>query len=133
MKDRNEVLLKGRVGTIKVSQVGSRMVANISLATNRSYKDKDDNWVVETTWHSVVAWSGGMMPSFETITKGTPILVTGELRNKKYTDRDGIERTITEVLANDLDIIQVERSEGATTQKSVSKPSQKTDDDDWTF
>lgn len=99
MEQLNRIELRGNVGNVRVSDVGGSKVARFSLATNFIYKGKDNEGVVETTWHNIVAWSGKGMPDFSIITKGAPIYVCGRLRTSKYTGNDGTEKTSYEVIA----------------------------------
>ena len=75
MEQLNRIELRGNVGNIRVSTVGTGQVARFSLATNFLYKNKDGEATVETTWHNIVAWSGKGMPEFEKIGKGSPVYV----------------------------------------------------------
>ncbi|MBO8486419.1 MAG: single-stranded DNA-binding protein [Bacteroidetes bacterium] len=105
MEQLNRIELRGNVGNIRVSTVGTGQVARFSLATNFLYKNKDGEATVETTWHNIVAWSGKGMPEFEKIGKGSPVYVCGRLRSTKYTGNDGIERQGYEVIASRLSIV----------------------------
>lgn len=103
MEQINKIELKGNIGSIKVQNVGDRQVARFSLATNYVYKGKDGNPVIETTWHNVVAWAGKSFPDFAAIKKGSLVFVSGRLRSRSYTDNDGIERQVMEVMANKIE------------------------------
>ena len=106
MEQLNRIELRGNVGNNKVQLVGETQVARFSLATNYVFKGKDGNAVIETTWHSVVAWAGKGMPAdLNKIEKGCAVHVTGRLRQQKFTGQDGIERTVFEVLAKTVEII----------------------------
>ena len=107
MEQLNRIELRGNVGNNKVQIVGESQVARFSLATNYLFKGKDGNGVVETTWHNVVAWSGkGMPDNLDKIEKGAAVHVIGRLRQQRFTGQDGIERTIYEVLAKTVEIIE---------------------------
>lgn len=103
MEQLNKIELKGNVGNIRISDVGGNRVARFSLATNYMYKGKDNEAVVETTWHNIVAWSGKGMPDFSGITKGTPLYVSGRLRTSRFTGSDGTEKTVYEVIASKVE------------------------------
>lgn len=104
MEQLNRIELRGNVGSVRISTVGTSQMARFSLATNFMYKTKEGEAVVETTWHNVVAWSGKGMPDFNRIGKGSPVYVCGRLKSSKYTAGDGTERQIYEVIANRLSI-----------------------------
>jgi len=93
------------VGNIRISEVGESKVARFSVATNFIYKGKDNEGVVETTWHNVVAWSGKGMPDFTAITKGAPVYVTGRIRTSRFTGSDGTEKTVYEVVASKIEVL----------------------------
>ena len=93
------------MGNIRISEVGESKVARFSVATNFIYKGKDNEGVVETTWHNVVAWSGKGMPDFTAITKGAPVYVTGRIRTSRFTGSDGTEKTVYEVVASKIEVL----------------------------
>ena len=110
MEQLNRIELRGNVGNARVQTVGDNEVVHFSLATNYAYKGKDGTPVIETTWHSVVAWSGKGMPEFRKINKGSCVYVTGRLRSQKYTLSDGTERQAYEVIASRLSILETDEA-----------------------
>lgn len=99
----NKVILVGRVGRApEVRAAGSGSVANFSLATDESYKDKNtQEKVVKTEWHRIVSWIS--VPFIEKyIHVGDMIWVEGKLQTREWTDKEGVKRTTTEI--NVLDI-----------------------------
>lgn len=107
----NRIELQGRVGTVRTNIVGDNMVANFSLVTEYLYKTRDGGAVNETTWHQVTAWEGRDMPDLNTIIKGAPVHVTGRLRTFKYTNAEGQERQLYEVVANRIRVITDEEGQ----------------------
>lgn len=97
----NKIMLIGNLGADAETRYTTNNVAvtSFSLATTHSYKGKDGNWVNETTWHNVVAFS---LPDFyvENLKKGRKFYIEGRLSKRDYTDKDGIKRYMTEVLAD---------------------------------
>ena len=87
------------------------MVANFSLVTEYLYKTRDGGAVNETTWHQITAWEGRDMPDLSTIIKGAPVHVTGRLRTFKYTNAEGQERQLYEVVANRIRVITDEEGQ----------------------
>ena len=104
MEFLNRIELVGVVGRINRQSFSDRVVANFSLVTEYSYKDKNGNAVVETTWHNVVAWQNGTMP-LDLIESGTQVCVQGRLRCRKYTGDNGETKTFYEVIAASVDIL----------------------------
>lgn len=93
----NECRLIGRLGADpEIRQLdGGKNVASMSVATYRSFK-KDDKWEQITHWHRVIVWNS--QESVEKLKKGNMVLVLGEIQTRTYTDKDGIGRSITEVV-----------------------------------
>jgi len=76
-------------------------VTTFSLATSRSYKGKDGNWVNETTWHNVVSYN---LPDFfkEALKKGKKFYIEGRISKRDYTDKEGIKRYVSEIISEKL-------------------------------
>lgn len=100
----NRIELVGVVGRFNKQTFSNRMVANFSVVTEYSYKDKTGCAVVETTWHNVVAGQNGDMP-LDLIDRGTQVCVHGRLRSRRYTSESGETKTIFEVIASSVDIL----------------------------
>lgn len=101
---RNKVQLIGHVGNdpeIKNLE-GDRKLANLTLATNETYRNDQGEKVVETQWHKVVAWGKSAELIEKYVTKGKEIAVEGKLVHRSYDDKDGQKRYVTEVVINEL-------------------------------
>lgn len=101
---RNKVQLIGHVGNdpeIKNFE-GDRKLANLTLATNETYRNDQGEKVVETQWHKVVAWGKSAELIEKFVTKGKEIAVEGKLVHRSYDDKDGQKRYVTEVVINEL-------------------------------
>jgi len=96
----NKVELLGTVGSISVNNVGGTKMARLSLATNYGYRDREGNAVIETTWHAVAAWEGKGITNLEDIVRGDRLHILGRLKQYRYTDMSGNERSAMEVLAS---------------------------------
>lgn len=97
----NQVQLIGNVGgdpEIKTLDSGG-VVANFSIATSESWKDKTTGEKKERTeWHRIVVWNEGLCGVIENyVRKGSKVFVQGELQTRKW-EKDGIERYSTEVV-----------------------------------
>jgi len=141
----NKVILVGNIG--KDPEVrhleGGSVVANFPLATNENYKDKNGEWQKLTEWHDIVAWGSLAQYSEKWLKKGSLIYVEGKLTHRKYTDKDNIERYVTDVKA--VVIRMMERRDGSdsndTGTSTTSEPAsssgnisiQDQDDDDLPF
>ena len=102
----NRVELQGIVGTSKVISIGDKKVVRFSLATNYAYKDKEGYPVIETTWHARSAWAE-KEDDLTMYRKGTPLHIEGRIRNIRYTDASGCERTTLEVVATKIERVEL--------------------------
>ena len=85
MEFLNKIELRGIVGLTSLNRVGESQVCRFSLVTEYSYKDRDNNPVVDTTWFNVTAWEGKNMPDLRQIAKGVIVQVAGRVRTFRYT------------------------------------------------
>ena len=101
----NKVVLIGHIGKdpdIFTFDDGTKRMS-FSLATTESYKVRTTNeWRDQTEWHNIV---GYRYLAEKNIAKGDLIYVEGKIKNRKYNDRDGNERYITEILAEKINML----------------------------
>jgi single-strand DNA-binding protein len=99
----NKVTLLGRVGRdaeVRRLENGTP-VGKFSVATSESYKDAaSGEWKELTEWHEVVVWRGGAEYAEKNIKQGDLVYVEGKITHRKYTDKNGIERTGTEIVSS---------------------------------
>ena len=110
----NKVTLIGNLGgdpEVRHLENGA-MVARFSLATNENYKDKDGNWQKITEWHNIVVWRELAERAEKMLKKGHLVYVEGKISYRKYTDQNGVERNITDIVANTFRAM--ERPEGGS-------------------
>ncbi len=74
-------------------------VAKFSIATNENYKDKNGEWQKNTEWHDVVCWRSLADRAESQLKKGSLVYLEGKLTHRKYQDKDGNDKYITEVVA----------------------------------
>jgi single-strand DNA-binding protein len=101
---RNSVRLVGNLGMnpeIRTT-TNQKKVASFSVATTESWKDNDGNTVKDTQWHRVVAWGKLADLAEKYLQKGTQVVLEGSITNRQYQDSKGEKRNITEIVANDL-------------------------------
>jgi single-strand DNA-binding protein len=101
---RNKVQLIGNLGNapeVKMLESGKKLV-KLSMATNETYKNAKGERVTETQWHNLVAWGKTADIIEKYLKKGSEVAIEGKLMNKNYTDKDGIKRYYTEILVNEL-------------------------------
>ncbi len=115
----NKVILVGNVGQdpeIRSTSDG-REIANFSLATSESWKDKNSGEKKEKTeWHRIVVFSPGLAGIVKNyVKKGTKVYVEGSLQTRKWTDNQGVEKYTTEVvLQNFNSTMQILDSRGGS-------------------
>ena len=110
---RNSVRLIGHLGDDpKIKKLDSeKSVANFSVATNENFRDHDGNKKAETTWHKLVAWGKQAEVAGKYLKKGTEVAIEGKLTNRSYEDKNGETHFISEILVNDILILD-KKSEG---------------------
>jgi len=101
MSSVNKVILVGNVGQtpdIRTTQNGQK-IANLSVATSESWKDKSSGERKERTeWHRVSVYNDGIVRVIESyVKKGDKVYIEGQLETRKWTDKDGQEKYTTEV------------------------------------
>ncbi len=131
----NKVILVGNVGQdpeIRSTQDG-REIANFSLATSESWKDKNSGERKEKTeWHRVVIFSPGLVGIVKNyVKKGSKLYIEGSLQTRKWTDGSGVEKFTTEiVLQNFNSVLQIldarDRQGGSDSYSSGPSSSSKT-------
>lgn len=112
----NKVILIGNLGKdpeVRYSPNGSA-VANITLATSESWKDKNSGEKQEKTeWHRVVFFGKLAEIAGEYLKKGSQVYVEGRLQTRKWQDKDGKDRYTTEIVANELQMLGSRGGAGA--------------------
>ncbi len=81
-------------------------VGKFSIATNESYKDNNGEWQTLTEWHEIVVWRSLAEQAERQLKKGSLAFIEGKITHRKYTDKNGIERTTTEIVANTLRLLE---------------------------
>ncbi len=110
----NKVILVGNLGRdpeIRTIESGVK-VANFSLATTESYKNKEGNRIDQTEWHRIVLWRGLAEIAERYLHKGSQVYIEGKIVSRKYTDKDGVERTVTEIVGDNMNLLGTRPVEG---------------------
>ncbi len=111
----NKVILVGTLGKdpeVRYSQAGAAMTS-VSVATNESWKDKVTGEKQERTeWHRVKFFGRLAEIAGEYLKKGGQVYIEGSLRTEKYTDKQGVEKYSTDIIANEMQMLGG-RPEGA--------------------
>ena len=108
MASINKVILIGNLGRDPEVRYtpGGAAVCNVTLATSRKWKNKDGSGdVEETEWHRVVFYDRLAEIAGEYLKKGRSVYVEGRLKTRKWTDKDGVEKYTTEVIADNMQML----------------------------
>ena len=103
----NKVILVGNLGNdpeVRYAQSGSA-ITTISVATSESWKDKDGNQQERTEWHRVKAFGRLAEIMGEYLKKGRQVYIEGSLRTEKYTDKNGVEKYATDIIADEMQML----------------------------
>lgn len=104
---KNRVQLIGHVGNepeIKTFD-GGKKLANLTIATNDTYRNDKGDKVEQTEWHKVTAWGKTADIIEKYVTKGKEVAIEGKLTHRSYEDKNGEKRYITEVILNEILLI----------------------------
>lgn len=112
MRSVNKVILVGHLAVDPdVRQTpGGQSVANFKVATNRDWKDSDGGRQEATDYHKVVAWRKLGEICGQYLKKGSGIYMEGRLTNHMYTDKKGVERLATEIVADTVNFITYKKN-----------------------
>jgi single-strand DNA-binding protein len=110
----NRVILVGRLGRDPETRyTGSgQAVANFSLATDESYKDRNGERQKRTEWHKIVVWGKQAEIAQQYLKKGSLIFIEGRIQSREWQDKEGQKRTSFEIVANNFRMLGG-RAEGA--------------------
>jgi single-strand DNA-binding protein len=117
----NKIMLIGNLGRdpeLTMTSEGTPVV-KFSLAVSRTFTvrgEKKD----ETEWFNIVAWSKLAEICEKYLHKGSKVYIEGRLTQRKYTDREGAQRTAVEVIANDMKMLDSKSSAGGTGSYAAS-------------
>ncbi|MDP1912195.1 single-stranded DNA-binding protein [Brevundimonas sp.] len=117
MASVNKVIIVGNLGKdpeVRYMPSGSA-ICNVTIATSRQWKDKTSGErQEETEWHRVTFFDRMAEIAGEYLKKGRPVYVEGRLKTRKYTDKDGVEKYSTDIVATDMQLLGGREGGGAT-------------------
>ena len=120
MASINKVILVGRCGQdpeVRYLPSGET-VANITVATSESWKDKQTGEKKELTEWSRISFFGKLAEiAGQYLKKGSQVYIEGRLRTRKYTDKEGIDRYATEIIADTMQMLG-SRQDGQSTGRN---------------
>ncbi len=100
----NKVILVGRLGRDPETRYtgGGQAVANFSVATDETYKDKAGERQKRTEWHKIVVWGKQAEIAQQYLKKGSLIFIEGRIQSREWQDKEGQKRTSFEVVATNF-------------------------------
>ncbi|GAB1233204.1 single-stranded DNA-binding protein [Ferrigenium sp. UT5] len=103
----NKAILIGRLGKDPETRymTNGEAVTNVSLATSENYKDKSGEKQERTEWHNLVFYRRLAEIAGEYLKKGSLIYVEGRIQNRKYQDKEGRDRYISEIVVNEMKML----------------------------
>ena len=108
MASVNKVIIVGNLGRdpeVRYTASGAA-ICNVTVATSRQWKDKTSGErQEETEWHRVVFYDRLAEIAGEYLKKGRPVYVEGRLKTRKWTDKDGVEKYTTEIVAQEMQLL----------------------------
>ncbi len=117
----NKVILVGHLGKdpdVKYLDQ-NRAVANLTLATNERYTDRNGNKVEQTEWHNLEMWDGLAKVAEKYLKKGSLVYVEGKIKTEEW-ERDGIKRYTTRIRVNTLNML--DKASGSTPPQTPVAP-----------
>jgi single-strand DNA-binding protein len=109
----NKIMLIGNLGRDPEMNytTGGKAVTKFSLAVSRRMKDAETGENrEETTWFSVIAWERLADTCFQYLHKGSKVFIEGRMVSRKYTNKDGVEATAWEVVAQNMEMLDTKSS-----------------------
>jgi single-strand DNA-binding protein len=100
----NKVILVGRLGRDPETRYtgGGQAVANFSVATDETYKDRNGEKQKRTEWHKIVVWGKQAEIAQQYLKKGSLVFIEGRIQSREWQDKEGQKRTSFEIVASNF-------------------------------
>jgi single-strand DNA-binding protein len=110
----NKVMLVGRLGRDPETRFtgGGQAVANFSVATDETFKDRNGERQKRTEWHKIVVWGKQAEIAQQYLKKGSLVFIEGRIQSREWQDKEGQKRTSFEIVASNFRMLGG-RSDGA--------------------
>ncbi len=111
----NKAILIGRLGRdpeVRYMPNGDA-VCNFSLATSEKFTDKSGNKAEKTEWHNIVIYRKLAEIAGQYLKKGSQVYLEGKIQSRKYTDKNGVERTAYEIVCHEMKMLGGGQGESA--------------------
>ena len=125
-----KVQLIGNVGgEPEVREVGDNQVANFSIATTESYKNKQGEKITNTEWHNIVIWGGLAKVVQSYVKKGDKLYLEGKIKTETY-EKDGEKKYTTKIICNQMEMLGGKPTGPSNESKAVSEVKKSAEDED---
>ena len=111
----NKVILLGRLGRdpeVRYMPNGEA-VCNFSIATSETWNDRNGQRQERTEWHNITMYRRLAEIAGQYLKKGREVYIEGRMQSRKYTGKDGIERTAYDIIANEMKMVGPREGGGA--------------------
>ena len=120
----NKVILIGNLGRdpeVRYLPSGDA-VANFSIATSENWKDRNGQRQERTEWHNISMFGRLAEIAGQYLKKGSKVYIEGRIQSRKYTGKDGIERTAYEIVCSEMKMLDSKNESGATQADTPPPP-----------
>ena len=125
----NKVILIGNLGRdpeVRYLPSGDA-VANFSIATSENWKDRNGQRQERTEWHNISMFGRLAEIAGQYLKKGSKVYIEGRIQSRKYTGKDGIERTAYEIIGNEMKMLGGSNDSGQQAQAETPTPPRRQD------
>ena len=119
----NKVILIGNLGRdpeVRYMPNGEA-VCNFSIATDETWKDQHGQKQERTEWHAITLYRRMAEVAGQYLKKGSQVYIEGRIQSRKYTDKNGIERTAYEIIGNEMKMLGG-KAEGSSESANTAEP-----------
>ena len=124
MASVNKAIIVGHLGRdpeVRYRDSGDA-VANLSIATSETWKDKSGEKQEKTEWHRVVFFGKTAEVAEKYLSKGSLVFVEGRIQTRKWTDKDGVEKYSTEIVGDRMQMLGGKGGGEPTVNQSAKRP-----------
>lgn len=121
MPELNSVIIAGNLTKDPIFRqtTNGTPVVNFSIASNRRFRDKNDEWKEDVCYVGIVAWNRLAESCRDKLKKGNAVLVDGELQSRTFKTEDGNNRTIVEIKARRIQFLNKRAASGEDDDDSI--------------
>ena len=119
----NKAILIGRLGCdpeVRYMPNGEA-VCNFSIATDETWKDQSGQRQTKTEWHAITLYRRLAEVAGQYLKKGSLVYIEGRIQSRKYTGKDGIERTAYEIIGSEMKMLGG-KAEGSSESANTAEP-----------